>query len=236
MKRECDIRSRFFVFSATTTCARLLPMTARKALQEEHALAALNPLEQQLLLPKLLGGNQHEGFTAEEYQQAAARFETLIHGENQSFTPADKFLTLHNFLRQLCAVPSAWQQVQLIRGVARGYLELTVYDHHEFLRTLKAHGFAVNSWMETVSRWAGHGHRFDSARARTEHRHDPQLHLVNDRADEAEYGPNYFFVHWDAQSVYAERGWLLGRIAAGRTHASASATPQAVQSYLARLL
>jgi hypothetical protein len=59
--------------------------------------------------------------------------------------------------------------------------------------------------------------------------------LVNDRADEEAYGPNYFFVHWDAQSVYARRGGLLGRIAAGRTHKHQTATPQQVEEYLQRV-
>lgn len=186
------------------------------------------------MLPKLLGIEPQESFTTDEIAQAAEQFHRLMQLENQSVTPEDKFLTLRNFLHQLNAIPAAWRQVQRVLGVARSYLEMTVYDHQEFLRVLKAEGYAVNSWMEKVSRWAGHGHRFDSARAPTESRFDPQLHLVNDRADEAAYGPNYFFVHWDAESVYAKRGWLLGRIAAGRTHAYATASPQAVAAYLAR--
>lgn len=145
---------------------------------------------------------------------------------------APQWLTLRNFVRQVSAIPTAWEQIETIVGVAVSYLEIRVYDCDEFLQTLKIHGYAVNSWMERVSRWAGHGHRFDSARALTEHRYEPQLHFVNDRADEDDYGPNYFFVHWDAQSVFAKRGGLIGRIAAGRTHAHQTATPQQVDEYL----
>ena len=152
--------------------------------------------------------------------------------ENQSRDPADKYLTLQNFVRQLGQIPAAWEQVNSLIGVAQSYLEMTVGDHRQFLAALKVAGYAVNSWMEKVSRWVGHGHRFDSARARTEHRFEPQLHLVNDRADEPAFGPNYFFVHWDAQSVFAKRSGLLSRVAAGRTHKHQTATPQAVKAYL----
>lgn len=196
--------------------------------------SALSPTEQSLLLPKLLGIAERPAFLPDEYAEASARWHTLIFAENPQHPLTDKFLTLHNFVRQLQQMPSAWAQVQRFIGVARSYLEVTVHDHDQFLAVLQAEGFAVNSWMEKVSRWAGHGHRFDSARARTEHRFEPQLHLVNDRADEADYGPNYFFVHWDAQSVYARRSGLLSRLAAGRTHKHHTASPQEVRAYLDR--
>jgi hypothetical protein len=195
----------------------------------------LHKTEQTLIVPKLLGLTGRSDFAPEEYAQAATIFHRLLAGEEERHLPKDRFLTLRNFICQMGAMPVAWAQVKTIVGVACSYLEMTVHDHHQFLAALKAEGFAVNSWMEKVSRLTGHGHRFDSARARTEHRFEPQLHLVNDRADEELYGPNYFFVHWDAQSVYARRGWLFGRIAAGRTHAHQTATPQQVEEYLARI-
>jgi hypothetical protein len=194
----------------------------------------LSPADQTLLLPKLLGIAARPAFLADEYAEAAARWQSLIFAENPQHLCDDKFLTLQNFSRQLRQLPPAWAQIHHFIGVARSYLEVTVNDHHHFLAALKAEGYAVNSWMEKVSRWAGHGHRFDSARARTEHRFEPQLHLVNDRADEAAYGPNYFFVHWDAQSVYAQRSGLLSRVAAGRTHKHHTASPQEVSAYLDR--
>lgn len=203
--------------------------------EAENFFSLLTQDEQLLLAPKLLALARHADFTSADFAPAAQRFQTLLLTENQSRNPADKFLTLQNFTRQLGQIPAAWGQVNSFVGVAQSYLELTVRDHRHFLAALQAAGYAVNSWMEKISRWAGHGHRFDSARARTAQRFEPQLHLVNDRADEAAYGPNYFFVHWDAQSVYAQRGWLLGRIAAGRTHAHHTATPQEVDEYLNRL-
>ncbi|MFN7929718.1 MAG: hypothetical protein U0Y68_17600 [Blastocatellia bacterium] len=203
-----------------------------------HGQAATSPywqlptLERQLLLPKLLGISSSAALSADFDEQAAARLHTLIYLENLHHSASDKLLTLQNFARQMQEIPAAWAQVHRVVGVARSYLEMTVNDHAQFLAALRAADFAVNSWMEKVSRWAGHGHRFDSARARTEHRYEPQLHLVNDRADEPDYGPQYFFVHWDAQSVYARRGGLWGRIAAGRTHKHHTASPQEVHTYL----
>jgi hypothetical protein len=186
--------------------------------------------EQRLIAPKLA---QFDAAVTDEAQLLHRLYE-LIHTPDAPVQSADKLLTLRNFTRQVTAIPSAWEQVETIVGVAISYLEIRVYDCLEFLQILRAHGYAVNSWMEKVSRWVGHGHRFDSARALTQYRHEPQLHFVNDRADEEAYGPNYFFVHWDAQSVYAERGSLLGRIVAGRTHAHQCATPQQVDEYLQR--
>lgn len=199
---------------------------------DENLLSQLTIEEQQLLIPKLVGIVGRDSFTAAEVQQAAARFQTLIQIENQHHRTEDKFLTLQNFTRQLGAIPAAWEQVNHFIGIAPNYLEMTVYNHHLFLAALRAEGYAVNSWMEKISGWVGYKHRFDSARACTEHRFEPQLHLANDRADEVAYGPNYFFVHWDAQSVFAKRGGLLSRIAAGRTHKHRPATPQAVKAYL----
>ncbi len=197
----------------------------------EHYFFHLQAEEQQLITPKLL----LRADPAADDALVIGLLHELIHTADDLEQSANKLLTLRNFMRQVSAIPNAWQQIETIVGVAHSYLEFTVFDCGEFLRVLKANDYAVNSWMEKVSRWVGHGHRFDSARALTEQRHDPQLHFVNDRADEAAYGPNYFFVHWDAQSVYARRGSLLGRIAAGRTHAHQCATPQQVEAYLNRV-
>ena len=201
-----------------------------KSREETKFFSRLKMEEQQLLAPKLLRVAAPESITSTALQQAHAIFHDLILMDGQR--REERFLTLRNFVRQVGAMPVVWRHVNSFIGIGRSYLELTVHDHQGFLSSLKAEGFAVNSWMEKVSRWAGHGHRFDSARARTEHRFEPQLHLVNDRADEADYGPNYFFVHWDAQSVYANRSGLLSRIAAGRTHKHHTASPEEVAAYL----
>lgn len=206
-------------------------MGAIDRIEAEHYYFHLRADEQQLIVPKLLPRTEQ----GTDDTRVIDLLHELIHTPDDLERSANKLLTLRNFIRQVSAIPQAWEQIEAFVGVAPSYLEITVYDCQEFLRVLRAHGYAVNSWMEKVSRLVGHGHRFDSARALTEHRHDPQLHFVNDRADEEAYGPHYFFVHWDAQSVYATHGSLLSRIAAGRTHAHHSATPQQVDEYLNRL-
>lgn len=206
-------------------------MKAEHRVETEPYFLQLRVEEQQLIIPKLLP----QAAPSADDLHVIGLLHELIYTPDDLQQSASKLLTLRNFIRQVSAIPQAWEQIATIVGVAPSYLEITVSDGVEFLRVLQAQGYAVNSWMEKVSRWVGHGHRFDSARALTEHRHDPQLHFVNDRADEEAYGPSYFFVHWDAQSVYARRGWLLGRIAAGRTHAHQTATPQEVEDYLNRL-
>ena len=200
----------------------------------EHPVAGgtyfsqLRAAEQQLIVPKFLPRAED----VVDDIRVTGWLHELIHIPDDLEQSINRLVTLRNFIRQTSAIPQAWEQLETIVGVAISYLEIRVFDRDEFLRILKAHGYAVNSWMEKISRWVGHGHRFDSARALTKYRHEPQLHFVNDRADEEAYGPNYFFVHWDAQSVYAQRGSLLGRIIAGRTHAHQCATPQQVDEYL----
>ena len=192
----------------------------------------LHEIERHLLTPKLANSLSAGNREQDEHDL----LHELIHVPEDERLSAAKIQTLRNFIRQVSTMPQAWEQVTTIVGVAVSYLEIRVHDCDSFLQILRTHKYAVNSWMERVSRLVGQGHRFDSARALTEHRHDPQLHFVNDRADEDHYGPNYFFVHWDAQSVYAKRGSLIGRIVAGRTHKHSCASPQQVEAYLNRVL
>lgn len=166
---------------------------------------------------------------------ARAVLSRLIDYPGNRGTDEEKLLTIRNLVRQLSLIPRALPQLRAIIGVAAGYLEIRVHDRDEFLSALKAQRFAINSWMEKVGKIFGHGHRFDSARALTRHRHDPQLHFVNDRADEPEYGPNYFFVHWDAQSVHTTHSFFLSKIPAGLTHRHRTASPQEVAAYLEKL-
>ena len=166
---------------------------------------------------------------------ASAALLRLISYPDNRGTDEEKLLTIRNLVQQLSLIPEALSHLQEIIGVAVGYLEIRVHDRNEFLRVLKAGKFAINSWMEKVGKIFGHGHRFGSARALTRHRHEPQLHFVNDRADESDYGPNYFFVHWDAQSVHASHGFFLAKIPAGLTHRHRTASPYEVAAYLEKL-
>lgn len=169
---------------------------------------------------------------SEQLQAAEKVFYDLIGNENNQGTVEDKFLTIQNLVVQIGSPPTLWKQIKTIVGVATGYLEIRVVDRDQFLGELKNNGFVVNSWMEKIARLFGGGHKFDSARAKTETRFDPELHFANDRANEENYGKEYFFVHWDAQSVFPQRTNLWNRIAAASTHHDQSASPQEVAKYL----
>ncbi len=186
----------------------------------------------QLLLPKLLISQPKKYFSPTEFNQAKAAFLNLITEEGSLERTEDKFLTLRNFTRQVGQSIEIWNWIKRFIGVSSSYLELRVTDCDQFLAALRRERYAVNSWHDKIAKWVGKGHRFDSARALTEERFQPQLHFVNDRADEEDYGRNYFFVHWDAQSVYAKKGGLMSKFAASQTHAKYGADPKEVASYL----
>ena len=208
-------------------------------MQAEPTNIEINPLwerltktEQQLLAPKLSPQNKQRQISHEADPQTAMIFADLIYVADDVLQTENKLLTIQNFLGQIGARTEIWQQLAMIIGVEHSYLEITVHQREQFLHVLRKHDFAVNSWLEKIGRLLGKGHRFDSARARTDHRFQPQLHFANDRADEEPFGENYFFVHWDAQSVVTRHGSLLGKIAAGRSHAKHPATAAQIAGYL----
>ncbi len=194
--------------------------------------ARLSKNEIQLLLPKLLLSSDKKHFSAIELYQAKTVFWNLIKEEGSLERTEDKFLTLRNFTRQVSTSSEAWHCIYRFIGISSSYLELRVNDCDQFLAALKRERYAVNSWHDKIAKLVGKGHRFDSARALTENRFQPQLHFVNDRADEEAYGRNYFFVHWDAQSVYARKGGLISKFAASQTHAKFGADPREVKRML----
>ena len=185
-----------------------------------------------LLLPKLLISFDKKHFSFIELNQAKSVFWNLIQEEGSPDRTEEKFLTLRNFTRQVGRSAEAWNCIYRFIGISSSYLELRVVDCDQFLAALKREKYAVNSWHDKIAKFVGKGHPFDSARALTENRFQPQLHFVNDRADEEDYGRNYFFVHWDAQSVYARKGGLLSKFAASRTHAKFGANPRDVKKML----
>ena len=86
-------------------------------------------------------------------------------------------------------------------------------------------------------------HKHDGA-GRTTTSGDPSFHFANDRAKEANYGPNYFFVHWDATSVWFGQargfwkwipgGRLLEGLFAGLRHKHGFAAPDDVETLIAQ--
>jgi hypothetical protein len=192
----------------------------------------LSDHDKKLLIPKLILSEPKKYFSPLEINQAKDVFWNLIEEEGSRERTEDKFLTLRNFTRQVGKSEASWHCIIRFIGVSRSYLELRVHDCDEFLGVLRREKYAVNSWHDRIAKLVGKGHPFDSARALTENRFQPQLHFVNDRGDEEGYGRNYFFVHWDAQSVYARKGGFISKFAASQTHEKFGADPRDVKKML----
>lgn len=195
--------------------------------------------ERRTLMPKLLGLGEETLLTDSLLKAAGERFDSFtveFQPDGKPHQPAirDYILTARNFLSQ--TRPALWQHVRELKGIRRSYLELTVWNRDEFLRVLRRSEFIVN--REPF--WSIH--KFDSARAVTDYSHQPSLHFANDRADEAGYGPEYFFVHWDRTSAWFRKSnWLIRRWPGARTaeqlyaavqHRFGCACPQQVSEYL----
>lgn len=213
-------------------------------MSEGHPWLMLSRLERRLLAPKLLPAiASGDEATEEDLDRAAGEFGR---GICDVFAPepesddemAARLLTVRNFMAQTGAYRQSplWRQIRRFVGFRRSYIELVVEDRDELLRILAVAGYIINRELP----WSIH--RFDSARAATRLSSEPSLHFANDRADEDDYGPNYFFVHWDATSVWFEevqgwRRWLPGgrwieRLLAARKHRFGFASPGMVRGYL----
>ncbi|MFN0111575.1 MAG: hypothetical protein ACKVZH_22160 [Blastocatellia bacterium] len=194
--------------------------------------------EQLALAPKLIGLREATISSDQILETAAERFDQFIieydqRGQINHAATQDNLLTAQNFVAH--AAPF-WALIAEIKGFRRSYLELTVFNRDEFLRALAAADFVINRepfW--TI-------HKFDSARETTEFSHQPSLHFANDRADEADYGPNYFFVHWDNTSAWFRNStWPIGNLPGARQieqlyaalqHRFGCACPQTVSEHL----
>lgn len=206
----------------------------------------LNEDERLILTPKLVGLREDIPITDQLTEAAGEQFNHFVieyqpDGEIHRQAVSNHILTAQNFIRHAGGEQDSvlWRQVAEIKGIRRSYLELTVRNRDEFLRVLGQSEFVVN--CEPF--WSIH--KFDSARAITNYSHQPSLHFANDRADEAHYGPNYFFVHWDRTSCWFRKSnWPIRRLPGARTaeqlyaaahHRFDCACPQAVSEYLNRL-
>jgi len=193
--------------------------------------------ERLILAPKLTDE------TDQRLETAGERFHHLICEEALPHTfpfqtIQDRILTAQNFLVQAGGFDNSalWQQIATLKGFRRSYLEVMVKNRDEFLRVLASSDFVVN--REPF--WSTH--KFDSARAITDYSYEPSLHFANDRADEAEYGLDYFFVHWDRTSCwFKESRWPIKRLPGARAveqlyaavqHRFSCACPVAVSNYL----
>ena len=170
--------------------------------------------EQFALAAKLVGLPTQTPENDQLLEAAAERFDQFIieydqHGAINHPATFDNLLTAQNFIAHAggWSNSAAWRQIAEIKGFRRSYLELTVADRQEFLEVLAELGYVINRepfW--TI-------HKFDSAREATDYSHQPSLHFANDRADEPDYGPNYFFVHWDKTSAwFRSSSWPIRRL------------------------
>lgn len=208
----------------------------------EELWGRLSSRERELLAPKLIrdpaeaGLDPGSGLAGETFVACLC---DLYSEQPESDDEINaRLLTVRNFLTQIRAYDESliWREIERFCGFRRSYLELTVYDRERLLDALRSDGY----WIGREPPWSIH--RFDSARAVTRHAGEPSLHFANDRADEQGYGPNYFFVHWDATSVVFREveGWLrflpggrsIQRLKAALRHRSGFAEPADVQHYL----
>lgn len=178
----------------------------------------LNDAEQLALASKLIGLRETNLETDQLFEAAAERFDQFVieydqRGALNQQATQDNLLTAQNFILHTGGSDNSalWRQIVEIKGFGRSYLELTVFDRGEFLQVLREAGYVINRepfW--TI-------HKFDSARETTEYAHHPPLHFANDRANEADYGPNYFFVHWDKTSPWFRKSkWPIRRLPGAR--------------------
>ena len=116
-------------------------------------------------------------------------------------------------------------------------IEIRVNKKDKFLAALQRdpiNKFRVNALTDAGLKAIGaSGHPYDNARAQTTYRSDPQLHYANDKSEDKNFGPNYFFVHWDACSSKGSKSTIVGDARGGLAHGP-SATIANVNEYLKR--
>jgi hypothetical protein len=206
----------------------------------------LSRLEQSILAPKIIDlANVPVPLTDEDLIRAGEFFNTISIDTAAGGDPLDPdvfaphILTARNLMAQCGAYRGSplWKMITRIHGFRKSYIELTVSDRDALLDYLREQNFVINREFF----WSIHKH--DSARARTASSSDPSLHFANDRANEANYGPNYFFVHWDSTSVWFGKargfwrfipgGRYIEGLFAGLRHEHGFASPDSVETLIA---
>lgn len=206
----------------------------------------LSRLEQSILAPKIIDlTNAQSPLTDEDLQRAGELFNTISIDTAAGGDPLDPnvfaphILTARNLMAQCGAYreSSLWKMITRIHGFRKSYIELTVADRNALLEHLRTQDYVINREFF----WSIHKH--DSARARTATSGDPSLHFANDRSNESNYGPNYFFVHWDSTSVWFGKprgfwrfipgGRFIEGLLAGLRHQAGFASPDNVEVLIA---
>ncbi len=220
-------------------------------LKDKDPWDQLEDYERRALASKLTQVKDADNITKKELKAAGEKFNNLTKVYNSDGTintqaTADNVATAQNFVQNFIqgSPPNqnpVYQQINTIEAIGRSTVEVTVKDKDQFLGALANQGYAVNSGDEYVANGYARitkgsaDHPFDSARARTVYDSDPELHYGNDRANDPNYGSNYFFAHWDPTSVNCVRGCgPIGRVASGSQHSSGPASPAQVKDYYKR--
>ena len=180
-------------------------------------------------------------------------------GSNEAVKRAN-FASLRNFALQMGG-PTENEIWRLIRSIAasipsplngRGdyqssVIQFRVADRDEFLHCLRddpINRFSVNSFADSLRKTAQEVrgafkgrevyHAFDNARASTPRAADPQLHIYNELADDPEFGPNFFWAHWDFPSARADENSFWSNLRGAMKHGE-FATPEEVWEFLKSL-
>ncbi|HWC78142.1 MAG TPA: hypothetical protein VG778_11800 [Blastocatellia bacterium] len=218
-------------------------------LEDRTPWAKLTEWEKALLVPKLI--QSVEQSERGDYEPAAARFDELVSVEGDEGKTLTNLVTVQNFIAAMGGHSGgdAWDEIvsfEAVNALGAGQppeevqsssLEICVRDRRAFLKALSREGFVVNEVVaRLVGKFYGTLHPFDNARARTLYDTDPQLHLSNDRVKDPDYGPCYFWAHFDRTSVNAKvkRG-PRARVASAREHEKGFASPERVRDYLQRM-
>jgi RHS repeat-associated protein len=207
----------------------------------------LNEEEKRALAPKLIKVKDPNKITTKELKTAGQKFNNLVTVKGNAQATADRIATAKNFVQNFskggpASQNAVYQQIDQIKRIGVSAVEVTVRDKDQFLTALANAGYAVNSADEYVANAYARitrgkvDHPFDSARAPTIYDSDPELHFANDRSDDPDYGPNYFFAHWDPTSVNCDFGCgVIGRATSGMEHSKGHASPAQVRDYLKRM-
>lgn len=213
-------------------------------LKEKTAWEELTAEERKQLTPLLVHLKHANQITQKELRAAGSRFNTLVTVAGDSQATADRIATAKGFVAEFSSHGSdphndpAYRQIDQIHSIERSTLQLTVKNKQAFLDGLGADGYMVNSGAEEVAKEYSRqlrgraDHPFDNARSLTPWGSDPELHFSNDQSDNRQFGPTYFFAHYDPTSVNCLAGCNeIGQIANGYEHAKGHASPAAVTNY-----
>jgi RHS repeat-associated protein len=213
-------------------------------LKEQTPWEQMTEEEKKQLTPKLVRLKNPNKITQQEHKAAGARFNSLVTVKGDAQATADRIATAKSFVKEFSShgrAPHndpAYRQIDQIQAIGRSTLEVTVKNKDAFLKALASEGYSVNAKEESIAqersrRLRGRAdHPFDNARSLTYRDTDPELHFANDKSDNPDYGPNYFFAHWDVSSVNCLAGCgPIGRALSGPKHAEGDAKPEQVTNY-----